>query len=396
MVTMLVLLACAAALALLALERIRLHHSRSVVSLVVAVTGTRGKSTVTRMLASVLRQGGTRVLAKTTGSEAVIIMPDGSERPVLRRGHPSIIEQKRLIHEGATSGVDAIVAEVMSIHAENHWVEGNQLLRPDLVVVTNFRVDHTGAMGSSPVEVESVIRHGIPPGARVVIPEKECTATFRSSIAAQRGEVISVPRGLGKCLEGERSSATDFGEHLDLVAAVARLLGVSDTDTRRGVRAARGDIGTFRAWRYRDECSRECIAVNAFAVNDPESTLLVHDKVMLALNACRESCIGIMNLREDRGDRTVHWAEVLERGALDRFESLWVHGLHAPALVRRLSGAQASTRVRVVRERDPAEVMRTVVATASGGDTVFGFGNIRGLGESLARYWNQTGEPLEL
>ena len=54
--------------AYLVLERIRLDRYRSAIPLTIAVTGTRGKTSVTRMLASVLRESGRRVLAKTTGS----------------------------------------------------------------------------------------------------------------------------------------------------------------------------------------------------------------------------------------------------------------------------------------------------------------------------------------
>ncbi|HPG96753.1 MAG TPA: poly-gamma-glutamate synthase PgsB, partial [Rectinema sp.] len=42
----------------------------------ILVNGTRGKSTVTRLIAAGLAAGGLRVYAKTTGSAARIILPD--------------------------------------------------------------------------------------------------------------------------------------------------------------------------------------------------------------------------------------------------------------------------------------------------------------------------------
>jgi UDP-N-acetylmuramoylalanine-D-glutamate ligase len=65
MTLVLLTLASVTALALLIVERLRLDRSRENIPLVIAVTGTRGKSTVTRMLASVLRCNGQHVLAKT-------------------------------------------------------------------------------------------------------------------------------------------------------------------------------------------------------------------------------------------------------------------------------------------------------------------------------------------
>jgi len=43
------------------------------------VNGIRGKSTVTRLIAGVLREAGIQTLAKTTGSAAMVILPNGEE-----------------------------------------------------------------------------------------------------------------------------------------------------------------------------------------------------------------------------------------------------------------------------------------------------------------------------
>ncbi len=48
------------------------------------VNGTRGKSSVTRLIAAGLRAGGIRTCAKTTGTLPRMIMPDGTEYPVFR------------------------------------------------------------------------------------------------------------------------------------------------------------------------------------------------------------------------------------------------------------------------------------------------------------------------
>jgi hypothetical protein len=136
--------------------------------------------------------------------------------------------------------------------------------------------------------------------------------------------------------------------------------------------------------------------VNAFAVNDPESTALVHGRVMRALGATDGTCVGFMNLRADRGDRTVQWAEALAQGELARFKQLYLHGLHATALKRRLARSHGSTPIKVLRGRDPADVMRTIGAETDEGDVVFGFGNIGGMGEQVVRHWRSVGEALEV
>src|SRR5256885_78840 len=70
------------------------------------VGGTRGKSTTTRLIAAGLRAGGRKVLAKTTGSEPRLILPDGSETTWARRGPAAVREQARLFAKASRLGVD--------------------------------------------------------------------------------------------------------------------------------------------------------------------------------------------------------------------------------------------------------------------------------------------------
>src|SRR5262245_18045877 len=82
------------------------------------VAGTRGKSTTTRLIAAALRAGGRKVVAKTTGSEPRLILPDGREEAWPRRGPASVREQVRFIARAVEIGADTIVAECMAIRPE--------------------------------------------------------------------------------------------------------------------------------------------------------------------------------------------------------------------------------------------------------------------------------------
>jgi poly-gamma-glutamate synthase PgsB/CapB len=386
--------------AYLILERARLSRCRNAIPLLITVTGTRGKSSVTRMLASVLRESGRRVLAKTTGSQAALILPDGSEREIRRRGRASIIEQKRVIRLAADLGVDAAVIEIMSIHPENHLVENRQLLKPDLVLATNFRVDHSAALGETREAVAAVLGLDIPQGARAFVPQQECLPVFRAAVQARAGELIEVPPGTASpLLDGDCTlQVCRFSENLDLVCAAARSLGIADRTIREGIERTRPDIGSLAIWRYRPAGSASaCFLVNAFAANDPESTLLVHSQVMAALGAGPERCVGLMNLRPDRGDRTLQWVGALRGGFLNRFSRLYVLGLHAAALKRRIKRFDDAARIEVLRENPPAEITQTVLSgIRDAGGIVFGFGNIGGAGEVLVAHWSAAAEPWEI
>ncbi|MCK5653467.1 MAG: hypothetical protein KAJ42_18910, partial [Gemmatimonadetes bacterium] len=339
MTLLFLLLASAALLASLIVERVRLDRSRNAIPLRLTVTGTRGKTSVVSLLASVLRESGQSVLAKTTGSEASLILPDGSVERIRRRGQPSILEQKALLHRGVDRGVDTVVVEIMSIHAENHLVETQHLLKPHVVLVTNFRVDHTAAVGDTREDVAAVLALDVPDEARVFVPEVACLPTFRTMVEEGGANLTEVPAGTAApVLGGDRGSGpADFGDNLDLVVAAARSLGVDDEMIRRGMRGAMQDIGAVRLWRYQGESSRPpTFLVSAFAANDPESTMFVYDQVMETLDMRTDRCVGLMSLRADRGDRSLQWADALAGGLLSRFSHLYVTGLHAPAFRRRV------------------------------------------------------------
>src|SRR2546426_3683025 len=79
------------------------------------VNGTRGKSSVTRLIAAGMRAGGIRTLAKTTGTLARIIDPEGREIDVFRVGRPNLIEQTRIVRRAIEWGAEAMVIECMAV-----------------------------------------------------------------------------------------------------------------------------------------------------------------------------------------------------------------------------------------------------------------------------------------
>jgi gamma-polyglutamate synthase len=383
------LLVSAALLGLLIIERVRLQARRAAIPLRITVTGTRGKSTVTRMLASVLRADGRRVVAKTTGTEPVIILPDGTESAVRRRGPPSIIEQKQVLHVAAGLGVDAAVIEVMSIHPENHRVESRQLLQPHVVLVTNFRVDHTAALGVTRSSVAEVLALDVPPGSQVLVPAAECEAEFRRRVAAAGASLLEVPARSG-------APGGVLSSNEDLVCAAARWLGVGDAAIRRGIEGARYDSGALRIWRVHEgRRGAGCLLVNAFAANDPESTALVYDSTMASLDVPAGRCIGLLNLRADRADRTLQWLDALAGGMGERFGQIVICGDHAFAARRRLLRTRAAAHVHMAGGRSAGDIMDAVWRVAKPGAAVFGFGNMGGRGAALVRYWAGIATSVE-
>jgi len=365
-------------------ERLRLDRAVSAVPLRIAVTGTRGKSTVVRLLASVLRESGRRVLAKTTGSEAAFILPDGTERPIRRRGRPSILEQKKCVYQAARGGADCLVTELMSIHRENHRVESRGLIRPHVVAITNARVDHCDAMGRSEDEVASVLAESIVPASQVFVPVGELRGAFEIGVRQRGASLHVVEEGTH---EQPEAAAVHFSRDLDLVVGICRHLGVDPATVARGLARATLDVGRLRVWRYpREPPARAVFVVNGFAANDPLSTREALGRAKALLPTTRGRVAGLLSLRSDRGDRTLQWVTALRGEARSWFDPLFILGGHAAAARRALGWGQ------VIGGRDPDRIMANVTEGLNDRDVVFGFGNLGGKGRELVELWEMKGE----
>ncbi len=373
-------------------ERIALDRARRRIPLRIAVTGTRGKSSVVRLLASVLKEGGRTVIAKTTGSQAVILLPDGGQIELDRSVPPSILEQKQLIHKAARLKADCLVSEVMSLRPENHYVESHHLLRPDLVAITNVRRDHTEVMGETEAQIASVLSLDICRRSQVFLPAREDCASFRAEASRCDAVLMPVQSGSSAKLlrEAHDLSRVEFSDNLDLVCAIAGHLGVDPQDIIAGIRKAKHDIGRLGLWRYRPADSDSTFFLaSAFAANDPESTLKVLAKVAGMVPAPPAGIVGVFNLRADRLPRTMQWLSILRGGARSRFGKLYLVGDHTHAIRRLLPGARA------LKRGSPEQITDIICSEAGGPAIVFGFGNIKGPGRLLAEYWGRVGVPYE-
>src|SRR4026208_1958889 len=81
------------------LERRDYERRLSKLKIRIYVNGIRGKSTVTRLIAGVLREAGIQTLAKTTGSAAMVLLPNGKKIPIKRRSSPTIMKLLNIARE---------------------------------------------------------------------------------------------------------------------------------------------------------------------------------------------------------------------------------------------------------------------------------------------------------
>jgi poly-gamma-glutamate synthase PgsB/CapB len=380
----------------LLVERILLSQKIRKIPLRICVTGTRGKSSVTRLIAGALKENGLKVLAKTTGSKPVLIFPDGTEKEIHRRGSPSVLEGKEVLDIAAKLGVQAVVAEMMGIRAETIAVESAHLFRPHILVITNTRLDHLDQMGKTKEDIAGCFASAITEQSAVFVPEEEFLTIYKEKTERSNSKIYPVSRDAFLSGLGDRLTVVSpFVRDVQLSLAVAELMGVNSETALSGMKRIRPDFGSLKAWKSKTILpARACLFINAFAANDPESTTSVFDFLWGSEAFEGRKLIALLNFRRDRGDRTHQWLRALQKGFLSDFDRVVLLGDHARFVKNRLKTGCGLTDFITSPFRSPLEILADAVFQEEE-NVVVGMGNMGGIGQEFVNCWEEVGEPYD-
>ncbi len=378
-------------------ERLRIIKTVRSIPLRICVTGTRGKSSVARLISACLREAGFTVLARTTGSKPVIIFPDWEEKEIHRRGSPSILEGKRLLKLGAKLKVNALVTELMSIQPECSYVESTQLFNPHILVITNIRLDHIAQMGSSKQEIARCFASLFPEKGTVFVPHEEFYPVFEKTAEAMSTRLIQVDReSFQEYTRSEEGILPyEFEENVRLVFALAEFLKMDREIVLQGLKKVRPDFGRLKMWTMNVGVpSQNWNLVSCFAANDPDSTQRVLSGLMKKKSLEEKEKIGLLNLRRDRGDRTIQWLRSLNENSFPEFRKIFLAGEHASAFKKRLKRLNEMESF-ILKSRTPKEILEEISEIVKAEAVVVGMGNMGGAGKGLVEYWEKKGKPYD-
>jgi len=353
---------------------------------------------VVRLIASCLTDSRVLVLAKTTGSKPFLIFPDGEEREIRRRGQPTILEGKKVLRIASRAGVHAVVLEMMSIKPENLRTEAIRMMKPHILVITNIRADHVDEIGKTREEIARSFASAIPEKSTVVIPEEEFYPVFRQKAEKAKARLILVPDKLSMGGEkpGEEIPACEFEQNFRIALAVAEFLGKGRDKAFRAAKKTSPDFGGLKIWRAdKKSLLNGWLFVSAFAANDPETTKDVLFKLEKRDLFKGRKRIGLLNLRKDRGGRTMQWFDALQEEGAFVFDRLVFVGEHALALRNRLKG-RTKPEITVVKRKNPEDLIAFFSTLEKEEAVVFGMGNMGGMGRSLVEYWELAGNRYDV
>jgi poly-gamma-glutamate synthase PgsB/CapB len=368
-----VLISCACAVAWLGLSALAHHRRRNAVPVRVHVAGSRGKTTTTRMIGAGLRAAGMRVLVKTTGTDPMLILPDGSERPWPRWGPPTIAEQVRFFREARRLQVAVVVVESMAIEPEYLWASEKYLVRATHAAITNVRPDHAEVVGDHPLSAANAISLAIPRRGRLIIADEAAVEPILVRAAKLDCSVSVIPiAGLAH---------DDANKSLAL--AVCDALGVDRAIAGPALGKAGSDPGAFFVAAGVRAGKRFRFA-NAFSCNDPVSLRQLWEE-----NNSNDSPIVLLNARDDRPARTLAFLEELVKLAPDM--RLYLTGSVPRSWAVRAGFTQA--RIHRLRTSSPTKAVDLLVDAAGPDGMIWGVGNYSHLGRDIVRLLRSEGLP---
>ncbi len=361
------------------------------------VNGIRGKSTVTRIIAGMMREAGLTTIAKSTGTFAAVINGDGIDEPIHRRGPATILEQIEVARKYVRPDVEALVIECMALKPEYQEVSERMIVRSNIGILTNVREDHQDVMGETLPEIARSLLSTCPfNGVLITSDQNPDILGVMQEVCDRRNTrlVIADPERV----TDEENLGFDyisFKENVTIALSVADIVGIPRDVAIKGMIKAQPDPGVLRM-KELSIAGKKVTWANLFAVNDRESMVAAMEK-LVPYQTDNTLTVGILNNRSDRERRAIQFADVAVKDLV--FDRLVTFGAYEGLVTDRLkaNGFEQHHVINLGDDHAPSRdeiIQRMIIEQPSDHLLVVGFVNIHTIqAEELPEYFEHEANP---
>ncbi|PJZ46456.1 poly-gamma-glutamate synthase PgsB [Leptospira brenneri] len=358
------------------------------------VNGTRGKSSVTRLIRSGLSSTGISVFAKTTGTMARMIFPDGSEESITRFGKPSILEQIKILKKAEQSGAEIVVLECMALEPRYQWASEGQILKSDIGVLTNIREDHLEVMGPDLVDVAKSLLSACPVNGTLIVGQIEFTSLVLKVCEDRNTNAILVNENSDDSITDEEMAKFSYWEHkenVNLALKVCEVLGVNRKQALEAMWKVTPDPGALSVSTIHF-FGKEFLYANAMAANDPNSTKYIWSSVIERYPQYKKRYI-LFHTREDRPERSHQLTK--EFANWEGYDAVILIGTSTSLAFKYLKAySKKDIPIFVWEHLSLDGIFESLLSILPKQSLVFGIGNIVGLGMDLSLYLKNRSEQI--
>ncbi|TGN06811.1 poly-gamma-glutamate synthase PgsB [Leptospira ilyithenensis] len=352
------------------------------------VNGTRGKSSITRLIRAGLAANGERVFAKTTGTLARMILPDGTERAVHRFGRPSILEQISILKAAKKENATSIVIECMALEPRYQWASEGMILKSTIGVISNIREDHLDVMGPNLDDVAHALASTIPIGGKLITGETKFKKIIGEVCKDRKTDWIEVSGTSSKDFlvtdaEIARFSYWEHKENVAIALKVCQELGVSRDVAFQAMISSEPDPGALTVLPIQF-FGKDILFINAMAANDTESTRMIWNEAKKRYSKDRSGFL-LFHCREDRLERSKLLAQEIAKWA--DVNAIFLIGAGTKYAMHYLKKeCKEGMRVFNWEDYNIDLIFESLVAQMKPKSFVLGLGNIAGMGLELTQY----------
>ena len=350
------------------------------------VNGTRGKSSVTRLIAAGLRAGGRRTFAKTTGTAPRVIDAEGIDRIIHRLRSPSIGEQVRLLKYFSAEKPDVVVMECMAVQPQYQWISEHQMVKSYIGVITNARPDHLDEMGPTDVDVVRSLCNSVPVDGTLITAEEKYK-NILEEVAEQNGsEFMQSDEGSITDSELNKFSYIEHPQNIAIALDVCKKMGIKRDVALTGMHSVKPDLGALIVWKLKGE-NGSLQFVNGMAANDPVSTLQIWKFVIDRYPTTSGSAV-FFNSRDDRPLRTNQMLELTFEEI--KPEHFIIRGDKIASKINRLIHHSPDTKVQIFPLDDKIDSVSKSILDLPKDILVFAIGNQVGEGQNILQILSES------
>ncbi|MCF8256895.1 MAG: poly-gamma-glutamate synthase PgsB [Flavobacteriales bacterium] len=376
----------------LLLEYLRHQKALATIPHRIHVNGTRGKSSVTRLIGAGLRAGGIPSITKVTGTYPRMILPDGSEVSIHRKEKANILEQLNIVKYCSTHKAEVLIIECMALQPEYQRITEKQMIKATMGVITNIRMDHLDVMGPTLDDVAVAICNTIPKNTKLFTAEDRYT-NYIKGVASKNNCTVNVSRPAQVSdHDMEGFSYLEHKENVALALNVCAEFGVSKDRALSEMHVCLPDEGVLRKFSVEQDGKRIHF-FNALAANDPESSLIIWNSV---IDKCGpdEFKIAVLNNRKDRQDRAVRLVEMVSKLEFDLLVLIGEAVEMVESMCRSISIPKDKLLSIGLKPTD--EQFRMLMNASAKSTTIVAFGNMGAGGAELSKMFeNQHNHQLK-
>lgn len=370
-----------------------IRHQKRIYSIPVRIhiNGTRGKSSVTRLIGAGLRAGGITNITKVTGTFPRLIIEDGTETYIRRKSSANILEQLSIVKYAASRKVQALVMECMALQPQYQTITEHHMIHSNIGVMTNIRLDHMDVMGHTLAEIADTLGRTIPKNEHLYTSENVIPQTLKQ-LADKRNTVIHfIDPQLVSFEEMNGFRYIEHRENVSLALAVCGHLGIDRDTALKGMYGAIPDAGALMAYRV-EAFHKSLVFYNAFAANDADSTLIVWQKIRneIGFEGLR---IVLLNTRQDRLYRADQLAEMVGRKINDETDYLLLIG-QSTDVVENMAINYGIPKKKILNlgYTTPDKVFEEVLSVTEKTSTIIAIGNMGGMGAETAEFFEHRSQ----